>query len=284
MQGCDRGSGTVESGGMNPAKAWLLLTTRSIGVEILPPGYGRLTPADAAAALHGLPRGPFLLGMAMLAGDLSVVEELTMAVKHQIVLDLACSLNWNVDRRGDRIWSRLAALAVFEALNGQRCLVCNGKGRVSREIVIPENLRRAHGEKAREIAEQNLRDRVIRALSEIRRLDWIIQDCELVLENLRALRIRDTRETLLKLRAKRQERAKYERQIAEAGGTVRCRMCRGAGIFRMRPAHRAWLAGVPRRTWYRNWDGRYPVIQGELDRWKDQCLEHVRRWLDGRDP
>lgn len=107
------------------AKAPFPLTVRLPGLCFNPEGW--VTPSDVASALEGLERGPFLLGMACMSGDDRVRSELTRYVHLQIVVGLAGKFSWH-SRRGDFMWRRLAALAVFEALNGERCPVCNGRG------------------------------------------------------------------------------------------------------------------------------------------------------------
>lgn len=261
---------------MNPANAWLLLTTRSIGVELTGRGHGGLSAADVARALKGLRRGPFLLGMAILAGDESVKEELTRYVHIEIVVDLAIQFEWQSER-GDQMWRRLAALAVFESLNGDRCLSCKGKGTRSREILSPE----ADGswEQVANRAEQQAK--LDRALQRLRRAQWLMKHYLDDLGNMEECGYRPTNRYLLSLRGVRRVIEGLERETGLRDQVIKCDVCRGSGKFKIGELHRAWGAGISRKNWYRIWTGRYAVIQGELDRWRSECLSHVRRLIEG---
>lgn len=92
------------------------------------PESERLSANDIAAALAGVPRGPYLLARAKYCGDASVIREL-----YQIVIErtnrLAERQGWSM-KRPDR-FANMATLALIEAeITPMMCKRCQGRGEV----------------------------------------------------------------------------------------------------------------------------------------------------------
>jgi hypothetical protein len=208
--------------------------------------------------------------MASLSGDTGVTQELTSYVHIEIVVDLANELNWQSER-GDQMWRRLAALAVFELLNGERCLICNGKGSIGREQLQ---------KRTRETTE-SARGKLIEALHRLRRAQWLLSSREQDIENMAEFGYIPTDSYLHSLRRVRHAVERIEREMAATTGMVTCHPCRGTGKLKILEMQRAWAVGVSRKSWYSLWMGRYAVVRGELDGWRSTCLTHVRRYIDG---
>lgn len=256
---------------MNPANAWLLLTTRSPGVNFIPGGWGTVHPSDVAGALGGLERSRFLLGMAALAGDRYCLEELVNFVWSEVIHPAAIAGEWKI-RPGSEAYRRLAALAVFELLNGDRCYVCNGVGRyeppASTAGVDPW---RASFAKAELPAAPNKAS--LRIL--IRRHRRLLDLSKVVAREFEPHETSPKdRERLRQLLVWVADLAKRT-QITQDPGN--CELCAGAGQIRWEGRHRAWLSGFSADHWYRTWASRYSPIQVELTSWVSDCLSHVAR-------
>lgn len=251
---------------MNPANAWLLLTTRSPGVDLSRAGYGSLNRADVAFALQGLERANFLAGMAMLAGDRDVYAELVRCL-HQHIIGQAIEHGW-IARRGGETYRRVAALAVFEALQGQRCFVCNGKGTYD----PPPEVRPG----ADQVQERQNLDAAMRRL---RRLEWRALFLERNIKRRQAMKGAadpdELRELKRVLRAINQF-AQLTEVLPEPGI---CVTCTGTGRLRLQGVHRAWLAGFSADHWRRVWADRYDPLQHEVQFWCSAALSHVRTRL-----
>lgn len=109
---------------MNPSEAWALLTIRSKSFDRQPGGYGSITTADVAALLGGLEGEPFLMGMAADCGDLNALREVEL-----ILWTRASAISeregWEPPQ-GQFTVRRMAALAIYEAIDDRRCYACNG--------------------------------------------------------------------------------------------------------------------------------------------------------------
>lgn len=255
---------------MNPANAWLLLTTRSPGVGFLPGGWGSIRPSDVALALQGLPRPQFLLGMACFAGDKDCMHELVTLVKLEIVLPAAELDNWKI-KRGSETYRRLSALAVFECVNkdplaqGMRCFVCQGKGTYNPTSSDPK-----------ETAEE--RNRLKRSLRRLKRLEW---RAGLLTKEIASAGKDADRSKVKRLKTV----LRWSRQLAQFTETLstpaRCISCRGTGRISLSAMHRAWLTGFSTDHWLRTWSARYEPIRYTLDGWLSDCLTQVRQKFDG---
>jgi hypothetical protein len=242
---------------MNPANAWLLLTCRSRGVDFSPSGFGALKPADVALAMQGLPRERFLLGMAKLAGDLSVLRELESLIWVRVI-DMAASGAWQI-RRGSQVCRRLAALALYESLNGERCIVCNGKGAHDEPpIRTPWDVQSAD---ARHLAQ---------SLRRLRRLEWRMHMLSAQSKPRTPADIRRIKNVLRWI-----ERLQMETDALP--GPSACESCNGRGTRKVTDTHRAWLTGLSRSQWHRSWAARYEPLRLEVEGWVSDCLSHVRR-------
>jgi hypothetical protein len=257
---------------MNPANAWLLLTTRSKGVELLPTGWGALRPADVMLAMKGLERPKFLIGMAALAGDRDVFHELTAYV-HLFILDLAVVGEWKI-KRGSEAYRRMAALVVFEILNGERCFVCHGKGTYN----PPPESARSEVDDGKELESKK---RLHQALRRVRRLEW---RANLINEELR----KGTSDPLeARVKAKRLKKIlrwinAYVQITEILPEPAECEVCKGSGRLKLEGWHRAWLAGFSEAHWYRIWAGRYEPVKVAVEGWISDCLTHVRERLESR--
>jgi hypothetical protein len=247
---------------MNPANAWLLLTTRSRGVDTGRSGFGSLTRADVAHALQGLERANFLAGMAVLAGDREVYAELCRYL-HQHIIGLAIEREWK-SRRGFETYRRVAALAVFETLNGERCFVCRGKGVYD---APPE--RKAPAEDSQE------RQDLANAIRRLRRLEWRAVFLERNIQRRKIIKgatdPAEVRELKRVLRTINQF-AQLTELLPEAAA---CITCGGTGRLRLNSVHRAWLTGFSTDHWRRVWVDRYDPLQHEVQFWVSRALTHL---------
>lgn len=258
---------------MNPARAWLLLTTRSTGVEITPGGFGSLKPADVAGALQGLERGRFLLGMAVLAGDRDVLAELHSYITVDVVIR-AEREHWECER-GAQTCRSLSALALFELLNGTRCHVCGGRGTVD-----PEYLRLARmsaDERKEALAIARLESQGL--LADLREKRYERARIEAA---IRKARRKATTAEVRELRAIGATIDELEHATSAIRESVPCRRCRASGIHVLTSAERAGLVECSRSSWYRHWDERYAGIADGLQGWVSACLRHVRRRMSDR--
>lgn len=253
---------------MNPANAWLLLTARSPGVDISPSGFGSLKPSDVGLALQGLDRTRFLFGMAALAGDRNNLHELVTRFKLEVILPLAEESGWKI-KSGSEAYRRLAALAVFEFLQGVRCFVCNGKGTYKPP---PEPIR-MEGDRERLAEERRQRTQ---ALRRVNRLQWraFTVSAE-IRDRARAGEPNDPR------RLKRLKRIlRWVSELAQLTELMPepapCVTCRATGELLFTDWHRAWLTGFSPDHWYRTWATRYEPMLHILKGWESDCLTHVR--------
>lgn len=111
---------------MNPSEAWSLLTIRSKAFSLQSKGHGATTSSDIAALLAGLPREPFLMGMAAECGDLGALQdiELVLWVRAKAIADRE---DWDTPR-GHFTVRRMVGVALYEAMEDYRCYGCNGTG------------------------------------------------------------------------------------------------------------------------------------------------------------
>lgn len=258
---------------MNPARAWLLLTTRSTGVELTPGGFGSIKPADVALALKGLSRERFLLGMAALAGDRDVLADLHAYVTIDVIVR-AERERWETDR-GGQVCRSLAGLALFETLNGTRCHVCSGRGTVDpeylrlRDLPADQRLREQHLARVEDqIATEQLRE-ARRQRSRIER-------------RIRSANRKGTSEEARELRELSARIEALEAETAALRESVPCRTCKGTGRHTLTAAERARIVHCSRSSWYRHWDERYARVHAELEGWVSDCLRHVRRRMAER--
>lgn len=114
---------------MNPSEAWALLTLRSKHFARTPGGHGSTTTADVAALLGGLDREPFLMGMAADLGDFGALQQIELVLWERA--RYICEReNWDPPR-GEFTVRRMAAVALYEAINDPRCYVCNGSAEMT---------------------------------------------------------------------------------------------------------------------------------------------------------
>lgn len=109
---------------MNPSEAWALLTIRSKAFSPSSKGHGATTSSDIAALLAGLDREPFLMGMAADLGDLRALQDIELILWERARY-IGDRENWDPPR-GEFTVRRMAAVALYEAINDTRCYVCNG--------------------------------------------------------------------------------------------------------------------------------------------------------------
>ena len=114
---------------MRPERIIALLTPNSTWSDGMPGGGPPVfSPEDAAFALSGLERGPYLLGRLVWAGDESVIDELL-----RVVLREASKLKevrrWDIRQRPGQIRD-LARVAVLDLLATTICKDCDGDGQV----------------------------------------------------------------------------------------------------------------------------------------------------------
>lgn len=111
---------------MNPSEAWALLTIRSKAFAMSSKGHGAVTSADIAGLLGGLDREPFLMGMASELGDLGALKQIELVLWERS-RQMSDRGNWDPPR-GEFTVRRMAAVALYEAIDDPRCYVCNGSG------------------------------------------------------------------------------------------------------------------------------------------------------------
>lgn len=109
---------------MNPSEAWTLLTIRSMAFAPSSKGHGAITTADIAALLAGLDREPFLMGMAADLGDYDALRQIELVLWER-ARHIGERENWDPPQ-GHFTVRRMAAVALYEAINDTRCYVCNG--------------------------------------------------------------------------------------------------------------------------------------------------------------
>lgn len=114
---------------MNPSEAWTLLTIRSASFSRIPGGHGGVTSADIAALLGGLDREPFLMGMAADLGDYNSLRQIELVLWER-ARQIGERENWDPPR-GEFTVRRMAAVALYEAINDPRCYVCNGSAEMT---------------------------------------------------------------------------------------------------------------------------------------------------------
>jgi hypothetical protein len=114
---------------MNPSEAWVLLTIRSNNFARTPGGHGSTTTADIAALLGGLDREPFLMGMAAELGDFDSLRQIELVLWER-ARHIGDRESWD-PALGEFTVRRMAALALYEAINDPRCYVCNGSAEMT---------------------------------------------------------------------------------------------------------------------------------------------------------
>lgn len=117
---------------MNPSEAWALLTIRSRAFSPSSKGHGATTSSDIAALLGGLDREPFLMGMAADLGDLRALKDIELILWER-ARHLGERENWDPPR-GEFTVRRMAAVALYEAINDTRCYVCNGTSEIAMSL------------------------------------------------------------------------------------------------------------------------------------------------------
>lgn len=114
---------------MNPSEAWTLLTIRSKHFARMPGGHGGTTASDIAALLAGLDREPFLMGMAADLGDFGALRQIELVLWER-ARHMGEHENWDPPL-GEFTVRRMAAVALYEAINDPRCYVCNGSAEMT---------------------------------------------------------------------------------------------------------------------------------------------------------
>lgn len=95
-----------------------------VGVSSVP----GLDAMDAARALAGLDRGPYLLAMVVLAQDASSLKPLELQLWGEMC-GVATRKNWIVPV-GDELLRRMSCLAVGEVVSPKVCGRCSGRGTI----------------------------------------------------------------------------------------------------------------------------------------------------------
>lgn len=111
---------------VNPSEAWNLLTVRSSAIERQSSGHGALRTADIAAMLAGLHPEPYMMGMAAECGDYKALRQIELVLWTR-ANKIAERERWEPPR-GEFTVRRMAALALYEAIDDRRCYACNGEG------------------------------------------------------------------------------------------------------------------------------------------------------------
>lgn len=266
---------------MNPANAWLLLTTRSTGVGFTPGGWGSIRPSDVARSLAGLDRPRFLLGMAVLAGDRDGMEDLVAHLQQQVVEPAAEFGEWRVKDPEDggihfAPYRRLATLLLFEAINqddqkrGIRCFVCSGKG-----FYYPVT---SQQDTVREMEQE--RERVRRASSQLKQMQW--GAARLAREIKQAGGVKKADKIKVRKLNRQLRRIGLLSQMASVSQVASpCQLCRRTGVITIRENHRAWLTGFSYDHWLTVWAKRYAPLHLEVNGWVSDCLTHVREAFTG---
>lgn len=113
---------------ISPTAALLKLNVRLAAREVISGGIPEYTPADIAAALAGLDRMPYLLGLAAINHQQEVVPELERLLWQELA-GVAATNRWLISVGIPRT-RYLAQMALYEAINPPRCRACKGKGHV----------------------------------------------------------------------------------------------------------------------------------------------------------
>jgi hypothetical protein len=114
---------------LNPSEAWTLLTLRSKHFARTPGGHGGSSTSDIAALLAGLDHEPFLMGMAADLGDFGALRQIELVLWER-ARQIGERENWDPPR-GEFTVRRMAAVALYEAINDPRCYVCNGSAEMT---------------------------------------------------------------------------------------------------------------------------------------------------------
>lgn len=96
-----------------------------------------LTAHDVAAALSGLPRGPYLLLLYLWADDHSVVTELQELLL-KIISQIAKAQNWKCKDEPNRL-ALLTKMALYESKTPRLCNPCIGTGVLKNTLCIKCN-------------------------------------------------------------------------------------------------------------------------------------------------
>lgn len=249
----------------------MLLTSRSPGVDVMPRGFGALTPADVASALQDLERPRFLMGMAAFAGDLSVRSELVGHVE-TFLRSQAARHRWRKYTAG--LGRRIAVLALYELLGAGRCYGCGGHGRVYPDLEIRRQAHRlAPGALAAHEAEQ--RKAAARLDEQLRQARGALREHEAAT----ALLMAPNRAARKRTAALAAHIERLMHQARSIGGARTCELCEGSGRLKLTGLHRAELIGITEHRFWKTWEPRYDELRNVLAWWLDDCLEHVIRRL-----
>lgn len=251
--------------------AWTMLITRSPGVDLSPSGYGSLKPTDIAAALQGLERPQFLMGMAAIAGDLSTLHELADHVE-RIVVRWAVRHNWGA--KVPATYRKLAELALFELLGGKRCIVCHG----SQWFVPDLDDRSELARKGRRYLSEHVQEQIKAA---IRIRDQAVALRRKLRKEQRAAesQLEIPRKTRKHLADLQREVQALERSARAIGGARKCEECAGTGRLKLEDRHRAMVVGLSTDHWWHVWSHRHWKLMNLLNWWIEDCLEHVAKRL-----
>lgn len=113
---------------MKPIAAILRLNPKLSAREYIPGGLPEFTQAEIAAALGGLPRLPYLLGLAAINASWEVLPELERLLWLQLV-DVSIEQRWLVTVGVPRT-RYMAQMALWEYLHPPKCRRCHGKGEI----------------------------------------------------------------------------------------------------------------------------------------------------------
>lgn len=111
---------------MATAELLAMMTHKTISYFGGSGGIPQMTPEMVAAACAGLKDGPYYLGMAKYAGDMSSVRDLKIAA-HIEAAKLAVDYGWKIIR-GKPYLQGIAILAAYSALGRFKCADCEGAG------------------------------------------------------------------------------------------------------------------------------------------------------------
>jgi len=110
---------------MSAEHYWARLAPAHAKLERGSSSHDKVTPADVAGALSGMPAGPFMAGLVYLTGDDSSRTKLIT----ELVNATGCSI-------------ALARAALFEMDGGVLCQKCNGRGSTAPQVVCDRCLGR----------------------------------------------------------------------------------------------------------------------------------------------
>ncbi|HRC61689.1 MAG TPA: hypothetical protein PLX85_00520 [Dehalococcoidia bacterium] len=234
-------------------------------------GGGSLTAEDVRHALGGLAPKPFRFGMSAFLGDAQSLRLLEGFLIEELRWKAEAG-EWLRKREDVERIERMASLMLFEVISARSrhdtfahqerlpegsaavlCPKCNGRGAFGDSRAV-EKWRRYR----RMVRRARLRNPFPKPEDQDPRSAWTKR--------------RTLHDALI---------AKSRVEEARAAAQL-CEVCSGTGRFIFTETHRARAVAVSRRTWYRDWAGRYTELIEIPRRWEAIAVAHVRRKLADR--